>query len=942
MKDKQLSSLADNLISSVIRNKTDCFDETVVVFPNLIIEQWFKAYWLKTQNDNVLMNVSFKTLNEIMPKIIEGRNYKVISKSNLKILILSVLSNDDKNIIPQEYKDYYKDNPIKLNDFASTLVKLFLEYYEDDFFNSETFKNSNLFNFYSEILLLCNKHNFGTLESPKAKKCNSKKIYLFGFNKLNMVHQRLIEECDYIEDYSLEKDNSTNKKIEIISAPSKLREIEYVHSSICKLIKDGAKATDFYVVSPNINEYANEIERVFNQNDIDYPSIPYSLRKTSDIQNDVIDAVKKLFDIGKNGNFTRLDFYNLISNPVIKLVRKLNDDQIEDIMRAVVNLNIFRDHPLLNDWTYFKNRILLSKISSINFDDNIVKMSDSDYIPYSNISFDDDLINKVVGIIDDLYELIDLFKRNEYLSNSLIDEIKSKLDKWIYLEDNNAYLKQYSKILMVLNSFKEVDNKNLNVDNLFYVIFDDGNMSSMQKNTAFTSGVTFADFNINSIVSSKYIYFLGASSNNIPVAEIKSELDLREKEKNNDDELCLSLLYQNASEKMFVSFTNIDLETDEEFYLSPIVDLLLKRGIGCNLIKADLDETRPYDDLFTRKEFGDKDYYQNLLSLTQSSVKAITPSEPIFYETISARKLADYLSEPLSAKIKNIFNYNDDLQDDIKDEYEPFSPNNLDKSNVVNHLIIEKITNRYEKEKFLKYADLNNFIPTVTKNYELNVLNSYDKIANKAIDYIKENATAGIEIKENYSLKLFDDNKEWNLLINNAYVKSTNKNEISYFELKEKIKREISITDFMNLYIIALADVITLNTNETYHIILCKNDQMPTDKNPYRKGKWEFDINSDKAKEILNEIHRRMGDYSCNIALPVKNIKGVKDGLTTFEKYKDCFFGEHGSWKYFDYKNMFSPEQDLGFNHYSYNKTDFDKEMKKHLALIAFLDFKEE
>lgn len=86
MKDKQLSSLADNLISSVIRNKTDCFDETVVVFPNLIIEQWFKAYWLKTQNDNVLMNVSFKTLNEIMPKIIEGRNYKVISKSNLKIL----------------------------------------------------------------------------------------------------------------------------------------------------------------------------------------------------------------------------------------------------------------------------------------------------------------------------------------------------------------------------------------------------------------------------------------------------------------------------------------------------------------------------------------------------------------------------------------------------------------------------------------------------------------------------------------------------------------------------------------------------------------------------------------------------------------------------------------------------------------------------------------
>lgn len=933
MKEKQLSLLADNLISSVIQNKTDCFDETIVVFPNLIIQQWFKSYWLKTQKDNVLMNVSFKTLNEIMPKIIDGKNYKLISKSNLKILILSILTNDEKNLIPQEYKNYYKDNPVKINDFASTLTKLFLEYYEDDFFNSEAFKNSNLFNFYNEIINLCKIHNFGTLESPKAKRTNTKKIYLFGFNKLNKVYQRLINECGFIENYFLDEDNSFDKEIDIISAPSKLREIEYIHSSICKLINNGAKATDFYVVAPNINEYSNEIERIFNQNDVEYPSIPYSLRKTSDIQNDTIDVINRLFNIAKTGKFTRLDFYNLLSNPVIKLIRNIDDEKVEDIMRAVVNLNIFRDHDLLKDWTYFKNRLLLSKISSINFEDNVVQLSNEEYLPYANISFDDNLINTIVEIIDDLYDLITLIQKEKYLNNILIEELKNQLDKWIYLEDKPIYLKQYSKVLAVFNSFKEIDNKNISVDNLFYVIFDDGNMKSMQKNIAFTSGVTFADFDINNVVSSKYIIFLGASSNNIPVPEIKSELDLREKEKNVDDAKCLSLLYQNASEKMFISYTNIDLETDEEFYLTPIVDLLLKKGVSKKTINVPLDETRPYEDLFTRKEFGDKDYYQNLLSPKQKNENTVSPSQPVFYETITARKLAKYLEEPLCAKITNIFNFDDDLTDDIKDEYEPFSPSNLDKSNVVKRMLIEKINNKYDKQKFLKDMDLNNFIPTVTKSYEINVFNDYEKIADKTIEYIKENASS-YDVIENFSLKLYDDGKEWNLLINDAYVRAKKKNEIKYFELKE-IKKDINVTDFMNLYIIALADVASLKTSETYHVIICKNNQTPTEKNPYKRGKWEFDLTSSEATKILNDIHKRIGDYSHNIALPIRDINSEID---TFEKYKNCFFGEHGIWRYFNYKKMLSSDADLGFDYFNFSKSDLDKEMKKHLELIAFIN----
>jgi len=101
-----LSELADLLCKEInSRSSGDCFKTIHIVFPNLKIQQWFKAYWLNTQGDAVLLNVSFETLDSILPLITENK-YKLISSNNLRQIIINILSNNLVKV-EQKYKDYY-------------------------------------------------------------------------------------------------------------------------------------------------------------------------------------------------------------------------------------------------------------------------------------------------------------------------------------------------------------------------------------------------------------------------------------------------------------------------------------------------------------------------------------------------------------------------------------------------------------------------------------------------------------------------------------------------------------------------------------------------------------------------------------------------------------------------------------------------------------------
>ena len=60
-------------------------------------------------------------------------------------------------------------------------------------------------------------------------------------------------------------------------------------------------------------------------------------------------------------------------------------------------MNAYRNSGDREDWTYIRNRLISSKIVNVNdIDENILCLMDNTYLPFSNISFDDDTILKFV------------------------------------------------------------------------------------------------------------------------------------------------------------------------------------------------------------------------------------------------------------------------------------------------------------------------------------------------------------------------------------------------------------------------------------------------------------------------------------------------------------------------------------------------------------------
>ncbi len=945
MHQQTLSLLADTLISK-IKEKTDCFETTTIVFPNIVSEQFFKSYWLKTQNDNVLMNVEFKRINDVLPSLVDQPNYKLINKSNLTQIILTILTNDSGGIIPQKYKSYYENNCVKLYDFAISLANLFLSYYKDNYFSSSEFINSWQYPLYQKIIGICSNNDLGTIELPIVRTNSNKKIYFFGFNKFDKVYRDLIDKCNFVYEYALTLDENIIPNYEIYIAPSKLREIEHIHSLVSSLLLNGSHPSDFLVIAPNISEYENEIERVFHQNDINFPNIPYVIRNTKKIKSDLTSALASLFNVSKKGFFTRLDFYDLLTNPLIALKRNISPTDVDNYMNTIINLNIFRDHPFNNDWDYLKKRLLLSKISSINFTDKIVSLSDKDYLPYSNISFSDGSIINLISIINDLNAFTKLINSKKYIDNELIDNLKIELDKWLFIDDETSSSnKEYRNIICSLNTFKKLDSKNIPIDLLAFTLLDCTSYSSIQKGNAFIDGITFVDYDINLVYSANRIFFIGASSNNIPKVTTKSELDIRDTKNDNDDELTFKLLSQNALEKLYISYVYIDLKDDTEYYLSPVIDVLNKKAhkyLDNQFYKIPLDETREYRELFTRKEFSDKEYFKNLLSNKSHEVMNVNETSKedsiIFYESLTTRQLANFLKEPLKEKASYLFNKDNDIEEEIKNEYEPFSLDILNEYKLSDKIIFSMINSSFEYNSMLSVIELSNLIPTINKEYEDTLYSNIVNECSKTINTIKDVTRNNYQIINPRSLKILTTNNEnWTLSSNDYIAISISGNTRTYMELKLIQNKSHRLVQFLNLYINSLLDISSINDDNVYHIVLSKGlNQKDIDDKYKDRCSWEFDITSSEATKILNNLHYEFGNYTHNVFAPLKYVQNNINSYTNL--IKDI--SDKDVWKFFPFAKLFNHYSDLGYEQTTFTSTVFLSELNKQLEHIKFLDKK--
>lgn len=948
-----LNELADLLCKEInSRSSGDCFKTIHLVFPNLKIQQWFKAYWLNTQGDAVLLNVSYETLDSILPLITENK-YKLISSNNLRQIIINILSNKLVAVNPN-YEEYYKDSPIKLYDFADSLTKLYLDYYKDNFEDIDGWDDPNNFErvIYDKIVEICDHLKIGSIKKPVQRaEFKGELIYFFGFAKFEKVYRTLLDAVlvnDGIKEFSLEEEKDHKVcDYEIAASPSILREVENLHSQICELLKDkNNRAFDFLVVAPNLADYITSIERVFKQDDKTFPNIPYVLSYQQKKDTDVASALKILYQAYKDKFYTRLNFYELISNPAIRAVRKIGDEDIDNWIEIIIKLNVHRRHGDVNDWDYLKKRLLLSKVSSVNFNENnLVSLKDGDYLPYSSIGIDDDSIVKLVNIVNDIDDFCAFFESKDVINadDAFVQDFKERLDKWFKAENikDKAFL-EYRKIIASLDNLKAISAQNINKDIFFYILFDAASINSTQIGTPFFDGITFINCDINSITSAKYVFLLGASSKNMPESIIKNELDQRHVNKVSDDEQIFNLIKQNTKIHLYISYVNQDLKTDEKFFLSPIIEDFNKAE-GKTTKEISIDETRYYADLYTRKEFNNREYYKQLFNKTikqgqpQVSLAVNNPLPPSTdaREIVTVSQMKAFLEDPLSYRAGCLFNKEDDFGDEIIDEYEPLNLDALSEISLSVAIVLEKYGANYNSDEVFKLFRLSHLLPMVNDSYERSV---FDYLENKAdliikmIDEITEGNKG--EVIPPRDCRLYDK-KGWTLKASQTYYRYiSSKGERFYIAFRKDKEKEPS--KFLTLYILSLMDIAMIdNEDETeYKVVLALG---PKDKNPKKpfaeRFQYEYEITKNDAIKTLNEIHSLMDDFTENALMSVDLAK--KD-INEYYDLTDNAFGDNGIWRHFDHAKLFDKDN-IGYDSDNFDPALFAAGLKKHIQLIKYL-----
>jgi exodeoxyribonuclease V gamma subunit len=170
-------------------------------------------------------------------------------------------------------------------------------------------------------------------------------MYFFGFVNFKKLQEVIIDDVTSINDITflmLEESEDIND-YSIISAPSLLREIETVHSKICELVNtSNANYSDFLVLAPNISIYEGVIPRVFNQDNISFPSIPYSINDKKKVVTNVTSGLRKLIEIFSKGYYTRYDFFELVNNPDIKQARNISDEDVDTFTNSILSIALLK------------------------------------------------------------------------------------------------------------------------------------------------------------------------------------------------------------------------------------------------------------------------------------------------------------------------------------------------------------------------------------------------------------------------------------------------------------------------------------------------------------------------------------------------------------------------------------------------------------------------
>ena len=842
-----------------------------------------------------------------------------------------------------------------------------------------------------------------------------------------------------------------DKSLTVTGAPSKIREIENLHTQICQLLKDtddkkGANIRDILIVAPDINAYRTAIYQVFaaertqaeenrqkkhnqkkgtqapdNDNsdkDNTTPAlyIPFNIIDGAPQESLTAHAIDVLFRIADKRSLSRLEFFELIRNPVVQNVRGIDPNEISTWETWLTKMQVFRDREILDgeniqkyeDWKTGIKRLLLARLTDCRVMDgnNVI-------LPYADIeSSDDKSLCHFIDAINDIEEWCETCKTHVHgLSLDLIDSwFIPYLNSWISMDNPprelNAESIIYKSIAEGIETLKYQYSAGIEIISwkcIEQTVRQAAESSEYITGSLFVNGLTFMNFTPNRIIPIKHLFFLGMDAASFPGRDIPNSLDLRTSDfwpgdnqnayKNRYAFLCQLM---STSESLHLSYVNKNLQKDEDFYPSSIINDLFAFCEGKKMSPAivPLDEVRPVEDLFTARAFRNHDIHA---CMTKNDAHQIIYNDDVpcthlseLPERVTLSKLKKYLNDPFQFRVSEVLQSDDNDMDPEKIVYEPIDIDNLELLTVVKD-VAQVIVKSFDRVTELSQEQLKTEIDQRIEQEA--VWQEITKIITTFIEQLRESGFRTASLYEQLiQKKIITDAKNiaYLLLLGNlTQADDDNAIDLCLIEEIEGIgtKRwqlqgkaewhfwrdhNLSITSvvlndgaecskFLRAFISALALVLKKGHKEkvfdqpySVALFLCGTKAKSV-------ATKQFEITAEEAENLLQRMYQYAYVERFSKVAPMKLLVDKLKSSSTKTKSNDaetdilnieprikCFDdlkkelenNEHGAWAYFKKGKLFDLYTDIGYDAYDHNRfvEQWNTSKNKQLALIAKLD----
>ena len=908
-------------------------------------------------------SVSYYTLPQIYESMKDSSTNKINLKYKSKYPVFIFGLSGVGQFYRVVFKNLAESNDIVL--FIQSLTKAKLAN-DENIINNELLKNWGKTGI-ENLLLYKEKDNILQIEEKSiTSDCGS---------LLSCLKNSIIDNKESINSNIKEK----NPSLEITACPSKIREIENLYSNICRLLNGSltggkhGKFNEILVIAPNIEDYKTEILEVFAQSQTKSEEerggkeksvlyIPFRFVDAFACDSLTAQALHTLFSIHNKNSLSRVDFFSLVRNPVVQLVRNINNEEIKEWETWITDMNIYRDRNCSDNicagWLDAVKRLLLARLCN-----EVVFDGDKEYVPYANIaSGDNESLCRFIECVESLEYWIDKNKwlkkwNTSLITNESLDSIMDFISSWLFIKEPPKELTNEAIVFESIKSAREnlkfyysAGNEFLSWHTAHFALLSTVQNADYNSGSLFTDGITFMKFAPNRSIPVKYLFMLGADADALPGRSTSDNLDLRNlcppwkgdstfPEKNR-----LAFISQllNTSEKFFISYVNKDLQKDEDFYPSSLIaDIknFLKKSDCIKYLNENeitLDETRNWDCLFTKREIRNKTNQNNFDGTARNFQKEFNGKESVKPPTIVRfYNIKQFLLDPFEFQVNRILGIDEMEEDSEKTEFEPITAKTvaiqqLERMRLALKLGIQLGNKINTVDELKNKAIERGLIPDGVfgekawaesgKNIEQYVENIKILCPDDDYSFYKKKLVSDID---NESLKV-----SWKLTGEFLIVAESNR-EIHFIKICRS--KADKTKNYLDGYISALA-------------LLCSEKELnkaiyiDTIDGKLQHGQRVVETNGNDALNILNTIYEKAFKEQFAKVIPFDYLE---EKNLTYSKYIKSFKSDAvtNPWRFFSVANLFEIEKVCGFNEDDFSEV-WPLEAERQKKLIPDLWYK--